>query len=77
MKLKELNVKARDKVELFSKILDVLNALSKRPLTGKEKDIIAHVMASNSKNPFYGTSRKLLKQKLNMKDWNKNITKTS
>lgn len=68
MRLRELNVKVNNRVELFSKLLDVLNALSKRPLTGKERDIIANVMASNSKNPFYGTSRKMLKQKLNMKE---------
>lgn len=68
MKLKDLNVTVSNRVELFSKLLDVLNALSKRPLTGKERDIIANVMASNSKNPFYGTFRKILRQKLNMKE---------
>jgi DNA-binding MarR family transcriptional regulator len=68
MKLKELNVKVQDRVQLFEKLLDVLNSLSKRPLTNNEKKIIAIVMASKSKNPFYGTSRKLIKQQLNMKE---------
>lgn len=64
----ELNVKVKDKLDLYMKLLDILSSLSKRPLTQKEKEILCLVMVSNSKNPFYGTSRKLIKQELNMKE---------
>lgn len=64
----ELNIRVENKLDFYGKILDILSALSKRPLTQKEKEILSIVMASNSKNPFYGTSRKLIKQQLNMKE---------
>jgi dsDNA-binding SOS-regulon protein len=68
MKLKAINLTAKDKADLWDKLLDILNALSNRPLTAKEKEIMVRVLLSNSKDPFYGTSRKLIKQELNMKE---------
>jgi hypothetical protein len=68
MKLKAINITVQDKMALWDKILDILNALSNRPLTKKEKEIMIRVLVSNSKDPFYGTSRKLIKQDLEMKE---------
>jgi len=68
MDVKRIEIKVEDRYELWLKFLDIMSTLSKKPLTPKEKEVLAHILNSNAEHPLVGIQRLKIKQALNMKE---------
>lgn len=68
MDVKRVEIKVQDRYELWLKFLDIMSTLSKKPLTPKEKEVLAHILNSKAEHPLVGIQRLKIKQALNMKE---------
>ena len=68
MEVRKIEIKTENRYELWLKFLDVMNAFANKPLTPKEKQLLAHILNSEAEKPLAGIQRLKIKQALDMKE---------